>query len=329
MTHGTTLRWLRTLSLLILMTSPAAKADLDVAFVLDTTGSMSGEIREVRDRVRQLAGAAVEVREGQRVRFGVVAFRDRGDDYVTRVSPLSEDISVSQTFLDSLVAAGGGDGPEAVVAAMQTALTDLLWDVRSSTERQVFLIGDAPPHLDYVDEPDLEDLSDRARSLRIAVHTIGCRSLPASGVHWFRSLAYSTDGTYQHIGRVRGPGVPSLEDAVLEKVAGVGEISEQPISAVWQGRREAEVRGILVRQGGLREPGQGSGELDPCTLEIRLPRGLVLGTDPLVIERGKRLRVELDLRADPTTSAGIDWWSLERCPPRTRPIDVRWVGGER
>lgn len=301
-----------------------AHADLDAVFVLDTTGSMSGEIREVRERVRQLAAAALEVRRGERVRFGLVAFRDRGDDYVTRVSPLDADLGVSQRFLDSLAAAGGGDGPESVVKAVEVALRDLWWDPSARTERHLYLIGDAPPHLDYEGEPDLEALAERAREVGVVVHAIGCRSLPQSGIRWFRELAYATEGTYQHIGRVRGPEAPTLTDAVRRTVA-AGAVAERPVPAVWRGRREEPVEGLLVRQGGPPSSGQaGSGAADDdCVLEIRLPEGLALQDDPVATDVGGRLRVELDLGSDPSAASGVDWWDLESCPPTPRPVEVR------
>ena len=42
------------------------------------------------------------------------------------------------------VAAGGGDGPEAVTAGMVGALTELEW--RRGAAKMVVLIADAPPH---------------------------------------------------------------------------------------------------------------------------------------------------------------------------------------
>ena len=45
--------------------------------------------------------------------------------------------------LNSLFAAGGGDGPEATTAALKAA-TDLDW--RPSASKMAILITDAPPH---------------------------------------------------------------------------------------------------------------------------------------------------------------------------------------
>ena len=124
-----TRRWIIPLLVSALAAAPAA-ADLDVVFVLDTTGSMGGELREVTERVRQLAVDLAFARDGERLRWGIVAYRDRGDDYVTLPFDLSDDVGAAQAFLSGLRAGGGGDGPEAVVAAVETALFELSMKLR-------------------------------------------------------------------------------------------------------------------------------------------------------------------------------------------------------
>src|SRR4051794_33952030 len=191
--------WLALAVALPLLAAAPARADLDVVFVLDTTGSMVGELGEAQDRIRQLAAALRTARSGERLRFGVVAYRDRGDEYVTRESPLSEEIATTETFLAALTADGGGDAPESVLAGLDGAIRRMEWDRAPATERRIVLVGDAPPHLDYSDGPTVEGIVEAARRERIVVDTIGCRSLPADGVHVFRHLAYATEGSYQHI----------------------------------------------------------------------------------------------------------------------------------
>ena len=85
-----------------LLVAMPAVADLDVVFVIDTTGSMSGELREVQERARQLAGSLAEARVGERLRYGVVAFRDRGDAYVTLLFDLNQDVGATDEFLAGL-----------------------------------------------------------------------------------------------------------------------------------------------------------------------------------------------------------------------------------
>ncbi len=305
----------------VLAAAPAA-ADLDVVFVLDTTGSMGGELREVSERVRQLAVDLALARDGERVRYGIVAFRDHGDDYVVLPFDLSADVDAAQAFLSSLRANGGGDGPESVVAAVETALYGMSWDRTNGVDRQIFLIGDAPPHLDYPVDPEPEELIAEARRSAIVINTIGCRSLPQPGVEFFHTLAYATEGSYQHIGRVASARPGELTEAVGRTVIAAGDIDPgRELGAAWLAHIDAETTGILVRQGGPEGVGQsrdGDG-LAPCTLEIRLPPGFALQHPPRVRLGTRALEIELELTEGP---GGFEIYSLDECPPSTTPLNV-------
>lgn len=309
----------------VLLGATPVFADLDVVFVLDTTGSMGGELREVQERVRQLAVDLAGAREGERLRYGIVAYRDRGDDYVTRVFDLNEDVGAAEAFLSSLKANGGGDGPEAVVAALAAALGEMSWNRSPAVERRIFLIGDAPPHLDYADDPDPDELAAEARRSAIAINTIGCRSLSSRGVDFFRRMAYATEGSYQHIGRVASSRPGALTEALGRTVMADGGPEGRELSVSWIDHMDGETTGILVRQGGPEGVAQSrSGDgLAACTLEVRLPPGYALEHPPRVWLGSSGLRVELPLTDGP---GGIELFTLSECPPTTTPVDVR-IGG--
>lgn len=307
----------------LLIVTPAF-ADLDLVFVIDTTGSMGGELREVQERVRQLATSMTRVRTGERLRFGIVAYRDRGDDYVTKNLDLTESVEEADAFLSSLSAGGGGDGPESVIAGLDAALHQMSWNFSEGIDRQIFLIGDAPPHLDYSGEATPEELSSEAVLMKIVINTIGCRSLPPPGVRFFRSMAYATEGSYQHIGRVRNAASGELTEAVGRTIAESSRSSAaagRELPTDWLEHREAESSAILVRQGGPEGIAQSreSEGLSPCTLSILLPNGFALSAPPVVRLLGGRLRVELALTDGP---GGLDIFALKDCPDPTTPIDI-------
>ena len=300
--------------------APAA-ADLDIVFVLDTTGSMQRELDEAKERIVDLAQSIRAARPGQTVRFGVVAYRDRGDDYVTRMQDLSQDVGRPLAVLRQLQAHGGGDGPEDVLAGVATGIRDMAWS--PDAERMLFLIGDAPPHLDYGDSPRPEDLVDEALRERVAIHAIGCRSLPAAGSDFFRRLAYSTEGSYQHIGAVRAA-EPQLTDALLRAAAPVAPAAAgEPVPITPLAHREGGAgTALLVRHGGRSGSSQGGGQaLDACTLEVRVPPGMRLA-DPPAVGLGDVLDVELSVAADPASNGTVDLFTLERCPALSTPVRV-------
>ena len=294
-----------------------ARADLDVVFVLDTTGSMSGELGEAQERLRQLAAALRTARTGERVRFGVVAFRDRGDEYVTRTSPLSEEIATTEAFLGGLTADGGGDEPESVLAALDVALTTMEWDRAPATERRVVLVGDAPPHLDYADEQVIAT----ARRDRIVIDTIGCRSLSPDGVRIFRRLAYATEGSYQHIGRVERPGTGERRAGLMAALGRVATASaDRGVDVPLAPRgHDAQPSAVLLVRASDGVSTVGANGPAGCGLDVLLPPGLALAGAPIAHRLADRLVVRLPLTSG---DGGRDRFTVSPCLPIGLPIQV-------
>jgi len=118
---------------------------LDLAFVVDTTGSMSGLIAAAQ---RQMIGMvdALSQTAGAAMRLGVVEYRDHPpqDPLVYRVHGLTADLATARKTIDGLRADGGGDGPESVLDGVLAACRELEW--REHARRIAVLVGDSPPH---------------------------------------------------------------------------------------------------------------------------------------------------------------------------------------
>jgi|APTNR8051073442_1049403.scaffolds.fasta_scaffold01546_4 multidrug efflux pump subunit AcrA (membrane-fusion protein) len=119
--------------------------DLDVVFVVDATGSMKDEIADVRANL--IGIIRVLARLSSSLRVGFVAYKDRGEEFVTRSFPLSPmDAANAERlmfFVNGLTAKGGGDVPEPVDAALRDAV-DMAW--RPNALGQIIIVGDAPVH---------------------------------------------------------------------------------------------------------------------------------------------------------------------------------------
>jgi uncharacterized protein YegL/post-segregation antitoxin (ccd killing protein) len=131
------------------LSSALAKPTVEVAFVLDTTGSMGGLIEGAKRKIWSIATAIVDANPDADIRMGLVAYRDIGDEYVTKKFELTSDIQDLYASLLELKARGGGDWPESVNEALDTAVNKLKWTDGGDVRRIVFLVGDAPPHMDY------------------------------------------------------------------------------------------------------------------------------------------------------------------------------------
>lgn len=137
--------------------------DSDVVFVIDNTGSMMWAI----DSIKSDVVAAMKASPGRR--YGAVAFRDKGDDYVVKTTaPLGSTLDQAVAGVEVMEAGGGGDFPESVASAIDEAL-NAEWSV--DKERHLILIGDAPDH-EYP-EISMASVGARAKMMNVKVHVVG------------------------------------------------------------------------------------------------------------------------------------------------------------
>jgi hypothetical protein len=87
-------------------------------FVLDPTGSMGGLIKAAKENIWSIASTMASAQPAPEIKIGLVAYRDRGDDYVTQVIDLSSDLGSMFATLMDFEANGGGDSPESVNKAL-------------------------------------------------------------------------------------------------------------------------------------------------------------------------------------------------------------------
>jgi Mg-chelatase subunit ChlD len=209
---------------------------LDVVFVLDTTGSMGGLLEGAKQKVWSIASRMASGKPTPRVRVGLVAYRDQGDAYVTKVFQLSDDLDAVYKDLRSFQADGGGDEPEAVHQALSDAVEKMSWSDARRAAKMIFLVGDAPAHPQ--DRPALLAAARQAIQKGIVVNTIRCGGSGTAEAQ-FREVARLADGRFDTIDQ--GGGVVAVAtpyDADLAKLN--GELMD---TALYAGRREAQAAG--------------------------------------------------------------------------------------
>ncbi len=149
----------------------APEAGLDLALVIDTTGSMLASIEHVQRELvpMLLAEFAADAAGNGPLRVGVVLFRDYFDEYLVKHLEFQEDLTIVQRYVDGARAAGGGDIPEAVHEGLFTALVQLSWE---QEHRVAIVIGDAPPHPRPRGRITESMVFHEAERLGVTVHTI-------------------------------------------------------------------------------------------------------------------------------------------------------------
>jgi hypothetical protein len=183
---------------------------LDLAFVVDTTGSMGTLIAAAQDQMiamidALLAAAAVDLR------LAVVEYRDHPpqDKLVYDAHAFTSDLKAAHATIRKLSAGGGGDGPEAVLDGVLAACAALAW--RPHARRIAVLVGDAPPHGIGAGGDGfpggcpcgetIESVTAAAERARVTLYALGLTGAVADS---FGRLSRATGGAFFPAGRADG-----------------------------------------------------------------------------------------------------------------------------
>jgi Mg-chelatase subunit ChlD len=151
---------------------------LDIVICFDSTGSMGGEIDQVKLQISKIAATLFKL--VPKARISLVTYRDKGDKDLVRIMQLTGNLQEMQSWLSKIDAGGGGDHPEAVDEGLSFAIKQNQF--RSSARKVVLIFGDAPPHT----EKDGNAESGQERCVKLAksfkgqekgiVSTVTCRA---------------------------------------------------------------------------------------------------------------------------------------------------------
>ena len=253
---------------------------VDAVFVLDTTGSMAGLIDGAKRKIWAIANRVVSGQPRPDVRLGLVAYRDRGDAYVTKSWALTKDIDVVQEALAGLEANGGGDSPEHVNQALADAIRRMQWDGGTKVLRLLFLVGDAPPHEEYDDGLDSRALAREATQRGIIVNAIRCGTDGATEQAW-TAIASAAGGRYASI--AQDGGVVAVATPYDDELRGLNEELADSVMAYGTGAERRATRRKLSNRKTLAAPAAAeaaafsakSGRLDSGDLLTALDEGAV------------------------------------------------------
>ncbi|MBI5594555.1 MAG: VWA domain-containing protein [Elusimicrobia bacterium] len=226
---------------------PKGKAAVDVVFIIDTTSSMGGLLEAAKSRVWAIANEIAKGKPTPEIRMGLVAFRDRGDAYVTQVTDLTKDLDKMYARLLELRPEGGGDGPEDVLQALSDASTRISWSKHARTFKVAYLVGDAPAHEDYADSPKLERLVKDLAERGVVLNTIQCGSGGQTEEQWTR-IARLGEGRYAAL--AHDGGAAAVDTPFDGRLAELSSRLEGT-SLAFGSRREAVLSGLAAARGML------------------------------------------------------------------------------
>lgn len=183
---------------------------IEIAFIVDATGSMGDEIAYLQQELLDVTGKFKNRFPEKQLRVGSVFYRDHGDAYVTNVQDLTPNMKVALEFISEQGAGGGGDFPEAVDDALHAAVNDLTWSENALT-RVAFLILDAPPHQNPENIDRIEKAIRTAAQKGIRLVPVTCSGIDKSTEYLMRCMALATNGTYVFLTNHSGIGGMHIE----------------------------------------------------------------------------------------------------------------------
>jgi Mg-chelatase subunit ChlD len=228
---------------------PAAKKpQVEVVFCLDTTGSMGGLIEGAKQKIWAISNQIANGKPTPQLKVGLVAYRDKGDAYITKVFDLTDDLDAVHATLKGFRAEGGGDEPESVNQALDDAVHKVKWSTDKATLRIIFLVGDAPPHMDYPDDVKYPETCKKAVTKGIIINTVQCGGSAECQRFW-KDICAKAEGSYVQI--PQDGGVTLVATPYDRRLAEInGELAQ---STLVYGSSDAKAEGTrkLAGAGGL------------------------------------------------------------------------------
>ena len=205
---------------------------LDLMLMVDTTGSMSDELRYIQKELEDVIKRVSEADKSLSINVSVNFYRDETDEYVVRAFEFTDNIEKTLNQLKNQETDGGGDYPEAVHTALNNVVNEHQW--RDDAVKLCFFILDAPPH----SEAEIKGINAQLQSYVQAAAVKGIRIIPvaSSGVDTeteflMRSYALMTGGTYVFLTNHSGIGGDHLEPTIGEyEVEALNELMIRVIS---------------------------------------------------------------------------------------------------
>lgn len=219
---------------------------LDLALVVDTTGSMGDELEYLKTEIDSIVASVSRMFPEIDQRFSLITYRDNGDEYVCRSFDFTGSLSDFRRNLDAQSAHGGGDFPEAMDVALQNA-EQLSWR-RGNTARVLFLVGDAPPHAEQATQTmsAITGLSQKG----VRIFPVGASGVEQTAQVILRTASLLSMGQYlfltDHSGVGNAHATPDVPSFAVERL---DRLMLRMIASELAGKRLAAEEVIAIERG--------------------------------------------------------------------------------
>ena len=225
---------------------------MDIMFVIDATGSMGDEIRYLQTEFDGIVSRLSSNNPQVSMRYGLVMYRDIGDDYVVHDYGFTNSAAIFRKQLSQQRADGGGDYPEAMEQALDKAV-NAHWR-NGNTARVMFLVADAPPHDENLARAFESFKTARAEGIRL--YPVGASGVADTAEYLMRTGAVITQGRYLFLTDDSGIGNAHAEPKIpCYVVTSLSSLIERVLASELRGMRVEPPAGSIIREVGRYDQG--------------------------------------------------------------------------
>jgi hypothetical protein len=230
----------------------SAPQALDFMLVMDATGSMGDEMTYLTSEFRSIVNTVKSQFPAVSTRFGLIVYRDLGDEYVVRNFDFTDSVETMQVQLAAQRADGGGDYPEAMEQALER-VNQSQWR-GGNTLRLVFLVADAPPHTEKLEAALVQAKIARRQGLRF--YPLAASGVADEAEYLMRVAAATTHGRYLFLTDDSGVGNPHTPPKIpCYVVTRLDQLMIRVISSELTGQRVEPEAGQIIREVGKQQNG--------------------------------------------------------------------------
>ncbi len=225
---------------------------LDLALVVDVTGSMSDELQFLQTELATIVSDLKQRHSDLDIRVGFTFYRDEGDAFVTRTHAMDRDIAKARAHIAAQQADGGGDYEEAMQDALIRA-AGLDW--RDDAVKTLLLVADAPPH--DGDIPMTWRAAEHLRKARVHIVPVGASGVADNAEYVMRAMAAVTQSRYTFLTEDSGIGNPKAPPAIdCYLVTRLDHLLRRMIDSQLSGRRIEPDKSEIIRSVGKYDAGR-------------------------------------------------------------------------